>query len=282
MTYIEYLNNFHLWLESNKLPTHSKLLYFSLLNVFNRAGWPDYVQVDNRRLLYMADVYSEKTAIQARDSLVNAGIICYQRGKKGNPGKYSLVNLQCNYNSNINTKSNSTIVSVSDSTIASHNKTKTNTKIDNNIYNNNESGVKKILEDKGLGETIDYFLNKINPTAPPFVLDKIKFYYQQMGVDCCKRAFDIALAERKTSWSYINTILQNKLSQGVKCIADWDESDKKHEDGKRAKEIARNPGKATSDDFQPKQETIKKNNDWLDKFLDENDPGWRESNKYGT
>ena len=139
-----------------------------------------------------------------------------------------------------------------------------------------------VPNDKGLAEVMDYFLNKINPTAPQFVLDKIKFYYQQMGVDCCKRAFDIALAERKTSWSYIDTILKNKLSQGVKCLADWEESDKKHEDGKRAKAITKNPGKATAQDFQPTDDEIQENNDWLKKFLAENGTSWRGNGEYGT
>lgn len=47
MTYIDYLNDFNRWLESGNLPGGSQLMYFKLLNVFNRAGWPEYVQVDN-------------------------------------------------------------------------------------------------------------------------------------------------------------------------------------------------------------------------------------------
>lgn len=49
MTYIDYLNDFNRWLESGNLPGGSQLMYFKLLNVFNRAGWPEYVQVDNDR-----------------------------------------------------------------------------------------------------------------------------------------------------------------------------------------------------------------------------------------
>ena len=39
MTYLDYLNGFNRWLESGNLPGGSQLMYFKLLNVFNRAGW---------------------------------------------------------------------------------------------------------------------------------------------------------------------------------------------------------------------------------------------------
>ena len=56
MTYIDYLNDFNRWLESGNLPGGSQLMYFKLLNVFNRAGWPEYVQVDNLRMMLMIGV----------------------------------------------------------------------------------------------------------------------------------------------------------------------------------------------------------------------------------
>ena len=91
MTYIEYLNVFNQWLETNALPASSQLMYFKLLNIFNRAGWPEDVGVDNLRLMFMADIKSEKTMIRARDKLVEAGFISYQKGKKCSPNRYTLL-----------------------------------------------------------------------------------------------------------------------------------------------------------------------------------------------
>ena len=91
MTYIDYLNSFHQWLETNALPVSSQLMYFKLLNVFNRAGWPEDVGVDNLRLMLMTGIKSEKTVIQARDKLVEAGFIAYQKGRKGMPNRYVLL-----------------------------------------------------------------------------------------------------------------------------------------------------------------------------------------------
>ena len=83
MTYIDYLNEFNRWIENNHLTLPAQVLYFRLLNVFNRAGWPEWVPVDTIRLQVMTNGLSKPSAYRARDELVKAGFIRYQQGKKG-------------------------------------------------------------------------------------------------------------------------------------------------------------------------------------------------------
>lgn len=54
-----------------------------MLAVFNEAGWPESVQIDNFRLMGMIDMRTERAAISARDKLVEAGFIRYIKGKSG-------------------------------------------------------------------------------------------------------------------------------------------------------------------------------------------------------
>ena len=123
MTYIDYLNEFNRWLESNVLPGNAQLMFFKFLDVFNRAGWPEYVQVDNLRLTLMIDASAITTAIRARDKLVEAGFLIYQKGKKGTPNRYSLKN------ATISATESATISATESATIsATHIKTKTKTK----------------------------------------------------------------------------------------------------------------------------------------------------------
>ena len=79
------------------------------------------------------------------------------------------------------------------------------------------------------------YLNRVNSTASQASLDELAGFVEAMGPDCCRRAFDIALDERITRWSYIRGILQDKQQRGVKCLADWDAQDgqrqKKRRDG---------------------------------------------------
>lgn len=69
------------------------------------------------------------------------------------------------------------------------------------------------------------YLNRVNAAASPASLDELAGFVEAMGPDCCRRAFDIALDERITRWSYIRGILQDKQQRGVKCLADWDDLD---------------------------------------------------------
>lgn len=66
------------------------------------------------------------------------------------------------------------------------------------------------------------YLNRINPSASPMSLDELRGFAEVMGPDVCRRAFDIALDSKKTSWPYIRAILQDKQRRGVRCLADWD------------------------------------------------------------
>jgi hypothetical protein len=90
LTYLDLLNSFHQWQRSNYLPGNARLLYYSLLAIFNEARWPEQVQIDNFRLMSMLDTRTERVAIAARDSLVAAGLIEYSRGKKRSPNTYRL------------------------------------------------------------------------------------------------------------------------------------------------------------------------------------------------
>ena len=94
MTYIDYLNEFNRWVENNHLTLPAQVLYFRMLNVFNRAGWPEWVPVDTIRLQVMTNGLSKPAAYRARDELVKAGFIQYQQGKKGAPSRYSLVGIK--------------------------------------------------------------------------------------------------------------------------------------------------------------------------------------------
>lgn len=91
------------------------------------------------------------------------------------------------------------------------------------------------VKDKGQGQDISAcarddaaavvladYLNRINPSASRTSMDELKGFAEVMGPDVCRRAFDIALDSKKTSWPYIRAILQDKQRRGVRCLADWD------------------------------------------------------------
>lgn len=90
MTYLDHINSFNQWCESNYLPSLAQLMYFRLLSIFNKAGWCEWVQVDNLRLMALIDVKREQKVIELRNKLIEAELIEYEKGKKGYPNRYKL------------------------------------------------------------------------------------------------------------------------------------------------------------------------------------------------
>lgn len=154
MSYIDYLNRFHLWLESHALPAPAQLMYVKLLHIFNRAGWPESVQVDNRRLMLMLDAHSENTATRARDKLVEAGFIRCEKGRKGVPNRYYLCQIPAPYTNASNSiycgRNEGTSGGISEGTNGGHIKNKNKTKKKTSPPNPPEGHVKTYdLEELG-------------------------------------------------------------------------------------------------------------------------------------
>lgn len=93
------------------------------------------------------------------------------------------------------------------------------------------------------------------------IRDQLLVFLDTMGPDCCIRAMDEAVEAGKISWKYVKGILEKKREQGVRSIVDWEKSEEAHSGKKRA---VQHPS-----DFQPDAGRIRKNNEWLDEFLAE-------------
>lgn len=90
MTYIDLINAFEKWLETNYLPSSAQLLWYKLIALFNKAGWSEWVTVDNYRLMSVMQMESEKTLIRCRDKLIENNFFEYRKGKKGSPNQYKI------------------------------------------------------------------------------------------------------------------------------------------------------------------------------------------------
>lgn len=90
MSYIDLINAFERWLETNYLPIPSQLLWYKLISFFNKCGWSEWVTVDNHRLMSIMQIENEKTFIRYRDRLIEAKLFEYKKGKKGSPNQYKI------------------------------------------------------------------------------------------------------------------------------------------------------------------------------------------------
>lgn len=239
MTYIDYLNDFNQWLETNPLPASSQLMYFKLLNIFNRAGWPEEVGVDNLRLQMMLDGAAKTTVVRARDKLVEAGFIVYKKGRKGFPNRYALirkVSIFATENATVSATENATVYATINAT---HIKTKTKTK------NYDDEDI-RAREDEGLGRVMTEYMERIEPTPSPTSVSMLTHYVKTLGPDVCLRAIYRAIDTGVRKWTYIRVILQNCEKDGIKCLADWDKLEEKRNARKPDKQDA--PGSSSADE----------------------------------
>lgn len=88
--YILLSEGFHRWLETDYLPGLAQLLFLKIIHLFNIAGWSEWIQVDNWRMMCLAQMKWEKSFIELRDKLIEKELIIFVKGKKGSPNKYKL------------------------------------------------------------------------------------------------------------------------------------------------------------------------------------------------
>lgn len=77
------------------------------------------------------------------------------------------------------------------------------------------------LYDPGLGKVMTYFMDKINPMPSPIAIGEIQFYLHKADLDpdVIIHAMQIAVDEKKTSWSYIRAILQRYANSGLNTMS---------------------------------------------------------------
>ena len=109
MNYIEEINAFERWLETNYLPSLAQLLWYKLMMLCNKSGWCEWVQVDNPTLMAFIQIKREQTFIDLRDKLIQAGLIEMQKGKKGCPNKYKINTFKLKVNTVVNTVAESVV-----------------------------------------------------------------------------------------------------------------------------------------------------------------------------
>lgn len=86
-----------------------------------------------------------------------------------------------------------------------------------------------LIYNEDIAQVMTMYLDKLNPNASPTSLDLLKSYTRDMTADVVILALNKALDEKKTSWSYIHSILKSYQNAGVKCLADAVELDVKWE-----------------------------------------------------
>ena len=91
MNYIKQIVSFEQWLETHYLAGNAQLLWYKLMAISNRAGWPEWMSVDTQRLTWALQTKSKATFLRCRDALCEAGLIEVKKSKGNGPNRYRIV-----------------------------------------------------------------------------------------------------------------------------------------------------------------------------------------------
>lgn len=225
MNFAGEMKAFNDWLKADYLPPLSQLLWFKLMLRNNECMWSEWFVVKNQDLMAMIGVSSEKTAIAARDKLIEKGLLEYRKGKKGSPNKYHIIPLYCRYYSVYDSESYSTNAvnpTVQPAVIYKLNKTDYYDDGDDDAPARRES-----LDDDVTPQGLfaEYF--GIRPTPKQVALCNV--WLERSGGELVERAFMQACKAGILRLDYVGSILENCNIRGVKDLGDAAEDDMRHQ-----------------------------------------------------
>lgn len=133
MNYLKQINGFWIWRKLNTLSHAQMDLYFAILDCANTALWKKDFSVPNSTLMNLCQL-SKTQLFNARNQLIQLGLIGYTAGKKGQSGRYSIVPLYQTYS---DTDGKTNFKPIFDNSFGNTNKEKEKENINKNIFKEN-------------------------------------------------------------------------------------------------------------------------------------------------
>ena len=66
-------------------------MWEEILQLCNDTRWRKWVSIDNRRMAVLIGANSDTAVIRARNELIQAGVILFEKGCKGHPNRYAIL-----------------------------------------------------------------------------------------------------------------------------------------------------------------------------------------------
>lgn len=92
-------------------------------------------------------------------------------------------------------------------------------------------------------ESVAYYCQCVNATPSAESLSQLEHFEAELGAEVCKLAMDRALDNRSPRWPYIRGILRSWSEAGVKCLADVQAMDERHQRERKASAPQKRPSK---------------------------------------
>lgn len=210
MKYISEINFFYDWLETNPLATSCISLWYALMHIGNKAGWPDRFTVAIS-VLEIKTGLKRDTIYEARNKLAQSGRIKWESRRGNQSAIYELISFESIKSTQIPTQPPIQYPTQPPTQLP----TITRLEETNNLVVVEEETA-ATENDEGLKELVKSFSNNIHAAITPIEYEKLITWQEALSKDVVIFAIEEATMQNKRTMSYLEGILKNYEKHGIK------------------------------------------------------------------
>ncbi|MGB9866737.1 MAG: DnaD domain-containing protein [Bacillota bacterium] len=233
MNYIRELNAFVDWLETNPLDPTTQALWFHLMAIANKCGWPEWFAVANLTLQAKLGGIDKATLAKHRNILSQKGLIEYKSRGTREPGLYKLHSVIEKLNQYVNqqpgldekiprTVNRSVNQSVTNPTTNPGdikdklNETKPKTAAGGSSSATSEQDIEQAYQ-----RVVQFCHTNVCAMLSPLQYEMIRSWLTDDGLECdlVLYAFEKAVMANKRRFDYVRGIIRNWLANGIRTKA---------------------------------------------------------------
>ena len=238
MNYIKELNAFRDWLLLNELSTSEIALWHALMTINNMTGWQEWFTAPNQTVQRLTGL-SKQGLDNTRNGLKTKGLILYEKGKRGQSGKYKMISLVNKLVNSVDQIVDQTYDQCDDQcddqsddqsyaydlTINKHKQKQNNILLQQSAHANEPDPV--LVYEREIGDFTDIIKDDFMDWLHGGYFDEPKL----IMIEAIKEA---AIHEKR-SWAYVVKVLRRCLQQNVRTLEQFRQAKAEFEKTKAAK-----------------------------------------------
>ena len=262
MSLYDYFNSFSRYIEEERPTDKAVVLYWSMLDMFNRRGWPEWTAADRQKLMSMCHATDHRAMERARDTLCKAGFLEYKPGKKGSVTEYRLL-IPAKYGGKKHGESTTEKApeNAADTEYGGkkHGESTTEKAPENadiliktknkNLSSSSSTTTAQAPKGRLPPDAANPELSRVMaaygeflPGASDSSKARLAKYCQSLGAELCFHAMDVARDAGQRTWQYLNGILYNWTQAGIRSLADLERREEERRRNRAGADASRAPG----------------------------------------
>ena len=234
MRYIDELNTFNDWLETNEISTSAICLWYALMQIANKTGWKKKFNVANRVLTTKTGGMSIPAIHRARNTLQEAGLITFKTRNGKQSTEYQIIPFALQ-----NVKLTDQVTDQVTDHIPRLDKTRLDkTRLSSSPTPSSLPQKKEAAADadEKNKEVLSLYANNMHPIVSIIEKDKLVNLIEEHGANYVKLAIEQAVMRNARNLAYVSKVLAAWQSKGYNLERLNGNANNKKEAGKEKSE----------------------------------------------